>query len=377
MTSKYALSFIARIALAAISVLIVFSLASCKKKEVKKQGEKLVNVEAKAAEKKTVRPFIKSVGTLNPYESVIISAEVEGVLKSVNAEEGTRIAKGNVIASIDDTDYSLEVKRSGAALRQAEATLENTKLEFGRKHSLFKEELITRQQFDDVATRLSLAEAELDRAKATLSLAKQKLARTKVVSPINGVIKEKKVAAGDFVRNGSNLFAAIQPEPLKLNFSVPEKETGRLKAGQDVIFTVDAMPDKEFHAKVKTVYPSADERTRTLQVEALVGAGNNTLKPGMFASVILYTAQHKDAVLVPIISLLYEGSNIRLFVIENGVAKERTVKIGHKYGEFMEIIEGVGEGEHVVIAGQQGLFNEAKVNIAGQEKGKGDTNVAR
>jgi membrane fusion protein (multidrug efflux system) len=377
MTYKYALSFIAKTAVAALSVLIVFSLASCKKKEVKNQGEKLINVQVQAAQKKSVRPFIKSVGTLNPFESVIISAEVEGVLKYVNADEGTKISKGTTLASIDDTDYFFEVRRSEAALRQAEATLENTKLEFGRKYSLFKEELITRQQFDDVATRLSLAEAELDRAKATLSLARQKLAKTKIVSPINGVIKEKKVSAGDFVRNGSNLFVAIQPEPLKLNFSVPEKEVVRLKAGQDVAFGVDAVPEKEFHAKVKTVYPSSDERTRTLQVEALTSIGNNVLKPGMFASVLLYTSQPRDAVVVPITTLLYEGSSIRLFVIESGIAKERAVKVGQKYGEFMEIVEGVKEGESVVLAGQQGLFNNAKVNITGLEKGKGASNVAR
>ena len=119
----------------------LLSFTACKKKETKSGEEKVFNVQVKDIVKKPLKPFIESIGTLNPFEEVTISAEVEGVLRSVKVDEGTQVSKGMLLAAIDDSDYGLEVKRAEAALRQAEATLENTKLEFKRKDALYKEEL--------------------------------------------------------------------------------------------------------------------------------------------------------------------------------------------------------------------------------------------
>ncbi|MCX5812382.1 MAG: efflux RND transporter periplasmic adaptor subunit [Proteobacteria bacterium] len=346
-----------------LTVYSVLSLTGCSKKETK-TTEKTFNVQIQTVEKRQLRPFIEATGTLTPFEEVFISAEVEGVLKSVKVDEGTAVSKGMLLAVIDDTDYSHEVKKDEALLKQVEATLANTKLEFKRKEALFKEELVTQQQFDDVSTRLSLADAEIDRAKASLSLARQKLNKTKIYSPLACVVKEKKVSVGDFVKNGTQLFVIIQSNPLKLHFAVPEKDVSRLKTGQDVMLKVDAFPDRDFKGKVNIVYPSLEEKTRTLQIEALVPNSDGILKPGFFAKVILYTGGEKATVVVPVTSLLYEAEKVRVFVVEgDDRAKERLVKIGSKYGETMEIIEGVKEGESVVVAGQQALSEGARVAV--------------
>lgn len=352
-----------KIILLTASILIVMAPA-CKKKETKKTEERSVNVRVQSVEEKALRPFVETIGTLNPNEEVIVSAEVDGILKDVRVDEGTVVSKGMLLSVIDDTDYSLEVKRAEAALRQAQATFENTKLEFGRKQSLYKEQLVTQQQFDDVSTRLSLAEADVERAKAALSLAKQKLIKTRIYSPLSGYIKEKKVSAGDYVRNGTNLFVIIQNNPLKLNFTVTEKDAGKLRRGQDLTFRVDAFPGREFKGKVSIIYPSLEERTRTLLIEAQVPNPAGILKPGLFAHVVLYTGAERNTVLVPIISLLYEGETIKVFVVEGDRVKERVVKAGQKYGEMMEIIEGVKKEELVVVAGQQNLSEGVKVNVA-------------
>jgi membrane fusion protein (multidrug efflux system) len=284
-------------------------------------------------------------------------------MRSVKVEEGTQVSKGMLLAAIDDTDYGLEVKRAEAALRQTEATLENTRLEFKRKDALHREELVTKQQYDDVVTRLSLAEAEVDRAKAFLSLARLKLLKTKITSPIACVVKEKRVSVGDFVKNGTPLFVIIQPNPLKLRFTVPEKDVGRLKINQEVVLTVDGFAGREFKGKVNIVFPNVEEKTRTLQVEALIPNSDGVLKPGLFAKVILYTAGERDTFVVPITALLYEAETVKVFIIEGDRAKERKVKLGSKYGEMMEIVEGVKEGEKVVATGQQNLSAGAKVSI--------------
>lgn len=338
-------------------------LGACKKKETKVTGEKGINVRVQAAEKRSLRPFSETIGTLNPYDEVIVSAEVDGILKDVRVDEGTVVSKGTVLATIDDTDYNLEVKRADAALRQADATLSNTRLEYQRKEALYKEQLVTQQQFDDVSTRISLAEADVEKAKATLSLAREKLRKTKVYSPLPGLVKEKKVSTGDYVKSSTNLFVIIQNNPIKLNFTVTEREVGKVKKGQDVTFRVDAFPDKEFKGKVNIIYPGLEEKTRTLEVEALVPNSNGILRPGLFAHVTLYTGVAKDTIVVPVTSLLYEAEKVKIFVIEGDKSKEKEVRLGSKYGEMMEISEGLREGEAVVVVGQQNLSEGTKVNI--------------
>jgi RND family efflux transporter MFP subunit len=365
-----------------ILLLLIFILltpinSGCKKKEVKAPPEKMINIQVLPAEKRSLRPFIETIGSLNPYEEVVVSAEVDGTLKNVKVDEGSVVSKGEVIATIDDTDYSLEVKRAEASLRQAESTLSNTQLEYKRKEPLYKEELVTKQQFDDVSTRLSLAEADVDRAKASLALAKQRLSKTGIISPLSGVVKEKKIERGNYVKNGTPLFTIIQTNPLKLNFTVTEKDVGKLKLGQDVLLRVDALPEKEFQGKLSIIYPSLDEKTRTLQIEAQIPNTKGLLKPGLFAHIMLYTGSERDTIIVPITALLYEADKIKIFIIEGDRAKERPVRIGQKYRlqsgvgsqesgvkEYTEIIEGVKAGEQVVIVGQQNLFEGAKVNVA-------------
>lgn len=345
------------------SLQALLSLTGCREKASATATEKTFNVQIRTVETTPLRPFIESTGTLFPDEEIFISAEIEGIVKNVYVDEGAVVTKGTLIATIDDTDYINEARRDEAFLRQTEATHENTKLEFKRKEALYREELVTQQQFDDVSMRLALTEAERERVRAMLAIAKQKVAKTRIHAPISGVIREKKVSAGDFVKNGNQLFVLIKPNPIKLQFAVPEKDLGKLKKNQDVTLKVDAFPDREFKGRVTIVYPSLEEKTRTLLVEAQVPNGDGMLKPGLFAKVMLYTGMEQDTTVIPVTTLLYEADKVKVFIIDGDRARLRYINIGSKYGELMEIIEGVTTGEKIVTAGQQNLSDGARVSI--------------
>jgi len=342
----------------------IFMSSGCGKQEAKVHEEKVVNIKVGAVEQKSLRPYVETIGTLKPFEEVIISSEVDGIVKNLRVSEGSPVSKGMTLVEINETDYRLEVNRAEAALRQAEASLANAKLEYERKAALYKEELVTKQQFDDISARQALAEGELDRARASLSLAKEKLLKTKIYSPLQGAVREKKVTTGDYVKNGSQLLWIVKADPIKLQFTVPEKEVGKLRKDQDVMFKVDSFPDFEFKGRVNAIYPSLEERTRTLQVEALVPNHDAKLKPGLFAKVTLYTGQTRDIIVVPITAVLYEDSRVKVFVAEGDRAKERPVKIGSKYGEHVEILEGLQKDETVVVVGQNNLAEGVKINVA-------------
>jgi len=346
-----------------LTVLIVFSVAACQK-EKKMERETAVNVRVAAVQEKNVRPFIEATGTLKADEEVIISSEVDGIVKHIRVEEGSAVSEGTLLIEVNQTDYLLDKQRSEAAVKQAEANLANVRSEFQRKESLYKEELVTRQQFDDISTRVILAEAEWARAKSILETSSERLSRTKIYSPLRAMVKEKRVSVGDYVRNGSPLFQLIKVDPLKLIFPISEKEIARIKTGQEVDFTVDSFPDQTFKGRVSLLYPHVDERTRTLQVEATVPNTGRLLKPGLFVKATVYTGASHDVVVAPLTSLLYDNSTISLFVVEGNVAHARTVKTGNKYGEDIEITEGLKAQEQIVVIGQNNLSEGVKVNVA-------------
>jgi membrane fusion protein, multidrug efflux system len=346
-----------------IIALISTPLISCKK-EKKVEKENLVNVRVLPAAKKQVRPYIETTGTLKADEEVTVSSEVDGIVKNIKVEEGYPVGRGTLLAEINQIDYVLDERRADAALKQAQASLSNVKAEYQRKESLYKEELVTKQQFDDISTRVTLAEADVSRAKATLDTSRERLSRTKIYSQLNGMVKEKKVSVGDYVRNGSPLFQLIKVDPLKLNFTISEKDIAGLKTGQEVVFTVDSFPDKNFKGNVNLLYPHVEERTRTLQAEAIVPNASHLLKPGLFARLTVYTGAPRDAVVAPLTALIYDNSTISVFVVEGNIARARIVKTGGKYGENVEIVEGLKEKEQVVVVGQNNLSEGVKVNVA-------------
>ncbi|MFH1080140.1 MAG: efflux RND transporter periplasmic adaptor subunit [Pseudomonadota bacterium] len=345
-------------------VCLVLTFTGCFKKEEKAVKEKVVNVRTALVEKRSLKPFIESVGTLKPGDEVIISSQIDGILKELHVQEGSRVSKGMLLARIDDTDYRLELSRAEAAMRQMEASLSNMKVEFERKDALHKEGLVSRQQYDDVVTRRLLAEGEVDRAKGALDLAREKLTKTKIYAPMIGAVKEKKVTVGDYIRNGTPLLYLTLNNPIKLSFTVAEKDVARLRPGQECLFKLDAFPGREFNGKLNVIYPNLEERTRSLQVEALVPNPRMLLKPGLFARVTLYTGAVVDKAIVPITALLYENNKVKTFVVEGGKVKERFVRIGGKYGEYMEIVEGLNGGEQLVVVGQNNLAEGVKVNVA-------------
>jgi len=342
----------------------VIGEVGCKKQEQQVQKEVVVNVRVWMAEKRSLQPFVESVGTLKAYEEVIVSSELEGILKSIRVEEGSPVTQGQLIAEIKEIDYRLDEERAKAALKQAEASLAYAKQEYQRKEALYLKELVAKQQFDDVLARLVLSQGDVDRAKVGLDLAQEKLAKANIYAPMGGTVKEKRVTAGEYIRNGTFLVSIIRTDMLKLSFTVTEKDVGSLQVGQDVAFTVDAFPGREFRGRLKTIYPSLEERTRSLQLEAVLTNSDQSLKPGLFARVTLYTGPARGTVVAPITALLYDNATTKLFVVEGDRAKEREVKLGRKYGEFMEITEGLKEREVVVTVGQNNLMEGVLVNVA-------------
>lgn len=344
-------------------VLAAAACLSCTKKAEEENTEKTVNVRTVTVARETVRPYIEAVGSLEPDKEVVVSSEVEGVIREMLVDEGDRVSRGMVLARVSDTDYLLGVRAAEAAWKQARANLENARTVFSRMEALYQEKVVSKQEYDNAVTRLDVAGQDADRASAALSLSRERLAKTVIRSPMDGAVKTKTATAGDFIGAGRPLMRVISIDPAKLGFSVAEKDIGALKSGQEVVFVVDPYPSREFSGTLTTIYPSLDERSRTLKAEASVPNRTGELKPGIFARVRVYTGEPRQAITIPITSILYEGTKTRIFVAENDTARERVVSIGGKYGEMMEVLDGLQEKERLVVVGQNTLTDGVKIRV--------------
>lgn len=351
-----------------VTVMVFFILYAacgygCSRQKQEEKSEKIINVKVIEVKKENVRPYIETVGGLEPEDEVIVSSEVDGVLREILVSEGDRVTRGMVLARVNDTDYRLGVQAAQAALKMAIANLDNAGIVFKRMEALHQGKVVSQQEYDNSATRLDVARQDVERASAALSLAREKLDKTVIRSPLSGVVKAKTATAGDFIGAGRPVMRVISVDPVKLRFSVAEKDIGVLRTGQEVVFSVDPYPRREFGGTLKTIFPSLDERSRMLTAEAEVPNRSGELKPGMFAKVKVYTGEPKQAVVVPITSILYEGTRTRVFVEENETAHERPVKLGGKYGETMEVLEGLQERELLVVVGQNTLTDGVKIRV--------------
>lgn len=348
--------------------LVIFSSTAlftpgCSKKNQEANTEKIINVKVIPTAKQKIKPYIEATGTLQPWDEAVISPEVDGMLKEIPVEEGFPVTRGMMLVRINDIDYRLAVQSAEAALGQARATYANAKTVYDRMEALYRKEGVSKQEYDNAVTRLDMAGQDVARSEASLALARERLGRVVIRSPLNGMVKFKGVTTGMFAKAGSPIMSIIQIDPVFCTFSVTEKDTGSLKQGQEVVFTVDAYPKREFKGEVNIIYPNVDEHSRMLKVQAVIPNKSLELKPGFFARVKVYTGGEKEAVLIPITAVLYEGTKARVFLNEGGKARERYLKLGSTYGEMMEIAEGLQAGEQLVVVGQNMLTDGVGVRV--------------
>jgi membrane fusion protein (multidrug efflux system) len=209
-------------------------------------------------------------------------------------------------------------------------------------------------------------EARLDLAKAELNLARQNLLDHRILSPIEGVVNLKIASLGEHVNVApkDEILKIVQMDPLELEFYVPENWAGKIHLGSKIHFTLKAFSEEKFTATLQFISPTADPATRNVKVKAMVRNPHYRLKPGFFAEVTAHTGTNPKALAIPESALFSQGGRFFAFVVQNGVARRKEVETGHRFEGKVEIVKGIGEGEHVVTVGHEQLSEGTKVRIS-------------
>jgi RND family efflux transporter MFP subunit len=339
-----------------------------------------------AREESVPRAVIAS-GTLAAEDQVVLGVKVAGRLAELAVDLGTRVRKGQVVARIDPGDYRLRVEQAEAALqqararlglhpdgtddrvdpeqtalvRQARAVLDEARLTRERSERLIQQELIARSQVDTAIAALQVAEgryqdaveevrtrqAVLAQRRSELALARQQLADTALVSPIDGAVSQRQASVGEFLASGAPVATLVRLHPLRLRVAVPEREAASVRVGQPVTLTVEGDPT-EYGGRVARLSPAIQEQNRTLMIEAEIPNEKGLLRPGSFARASIVTQAAQPVVMVPATSIVTFAGIEKVMTVKDGKSVERRVQTGRREGGRVEIVSGLGAGELVV-----------------------------
>lgn len=252
--------------------------------DVKKGLAEVAGVSEEQAEDSSV---LRESGELvSPVQSEI-SAKIPGRVGEVFVDEGARVRKGQPLLSIESDYLKIEVDRAEAALARAKAAEGEARRDFERKEGLLAKGSVSQAIYDRTRATLDQAEATRAEAEAALALAKQRLADAVMVSPIDGIVAERKTEVGERLGEATVAFVLVQMSPLKVRFRLPERYLAQVERGQVVRARVDPYPDEVFEGKVTVVVRAVDPTTRTFVVEAEIPNRDERLKPGLFTRVEL------------------------------------------------------------------------------------------
>ena len=304
------------------------------------------------AEKKNLTESLNMVGTITANDDVNIISEAAGKITGVFTKVGDYKQAGSVLFQVDD-----ELKK--AALMSAEANYEKAKKDYERFQTLYQQKSVTDSQLDQAKLGAAMAEAQY-------IVAKRQLNDTQIKTPISGYITARYVDLGSMVQGAPQATMVaniVDISKLKVKLNLAESDAFLTKAGDAVSVTVDVYPGVTFKGRVESVSSKGDE-AHTYPVEISINNESaHPLKAGMFARVEFTSLKNRETIVIPRDALVGSVKEPQVFVVENGIAKLRNLTVGSESGIFVQVLQGLMEGETIVVNGQNNLVDNLKVEI--------------
>ncbi|HRI85738.1 MAG TPA: efflux RND transporter periplasmic adaptor subunit [Ignavibacteria bacterium] len=295
------------------------------------------------------RETYKVVGTVKPYQTAKISSEEGGLITYMPFDKGSRVGRGQTLVRLKkDTDF--------ASFEQAETQYELAKSNFERTEKLYNESVSTEQDYTNAKFQLELAEK-------TLNLIETRLSKSYVTSPISGIVDEKYMSRGEVCGPGTPILNIVDVSRVKISAGIPERYLSEIKKGSQVKITFDVYPGEEFTGTVNYISPTLSVQNRTFEIEMVLPNKGGRLKPEMSANIIIEKSVIVDAIVLPQDLLIDFGSEKFVYVLENGVARKRSVLIGGRDNNNVQIISGLNKGEILIKEGFQSVADGDKVEI--------------
>ena len=334
-----------------VLLFLVLSLTACNEKPdpIKRSPAALPAVEVAIVAIESLNHNITVTGTLEPRRTVRFYNQAEGLLLELPFHEGDKVNKGDLLARLDDTIIKAEYNK-------AEATLKQSRIDYGRLEKLAPTNLTSKELLTRAKTKKTLDEAEYN-------LQKKRLSYTLIKAPWTGIISERLVEPGDVLPLHTHFMSLIDTSSLIVKISLSELYLSKIKPDDTIQFTVDALGKKSWSGKVTRIYPIIDAQTRKGVIEVDLSPVPQGAKPGQLTRINITTPEEQILV-IPISAIRYDQQGAYVFVVneENKIQRSNIVT-GRKYPQKMEILAGLTPGQKIVKKGLFGLRSGKKVKI--------------
>lgn len=308
-----------------------------------------VPVEVAAVTTGAIASYISATANLVAEDEVKVLAEAEGRVVRLDVEEGDIVAKGQVLAVLDQDEARIALSKVELKAANAEAAL-------SRARDSFDQGLISSEAYDTLKMDCEVARQEVAEAE-------WRLAKTVIRAPFSGCVTERFITVGQHLRPGDELFTVTDYDPLVARIYLPERDVVELAVGRSVRIIPAADPSLELSGRIRRIAPVVDTATGTVKVTVEAVDPPAAVRPGAFVSIGIIRERHEGAVLLPRESVIRELRAAHVFVANDGIAVKRAVTLGIEEDDVVEVLTGVGAGEQVVVAGQGGLDDGQRIKV--------------
>jgi len=364
----------------AVAVLLAVLLAACTDSQSGKEGEGEASpVEVMVAKRQSVNRSLSYDGDVQGELEIQVFSRVPDRIEKLFVNVGDRVKQGQLIARIRATAIEQVVRQAEAGLVAARAQEANVRLEYDRSQRLFAENALSQQQLDAIKTQFEAVTAQREQAEAVLKSAMSQVTDAQITAPITGIVATRNYEEGDMASPAQPLCAIVQMNRVRVTFDVAESDIGSLRVGQDAEVRVKSYPERIFKGRVSEISPVLNRMTRMAPVEVMLDNPGHVLKPGMFARVEIRIGTIPNVIVLPRYatiehtSLTQQGTyevvvkNYVAYVVKGDRAEERKLDVAYLNHEIAAVVSGVSEGEQVVIVGQYGLRDSARVSVSGSK----------
>lgn len=317
-------------------------------KEKGGKGKKAMTVSGMVVQPQTFENNLSLSGAIQANEQVEIRSEVSGIVESINFQEGSNVAKGQVLFKVNDIELRAQL---GQAKTKEALAKENER----RAQLLLQKEAISQEEYD-------IAKADFKSAQAQSQLIGAQIGKTAVRAPFSGKIGLRNISPGTYITPSVLVANLVNTGKLKITFSIPEKYAAEIKMNTELNFTA-ANSTQKYKAKIYAIEPSIEAATRTLQIRAIAENNDGKLFPGTFANVELPLQTIKDAILVPTEAIVPVQNGKKVFVSDRGKAKEVLVETATRTDASILVLSGLKAGDTLITSGVMALKADAPVKV--------------
>ncbi len=319
-------------------VLTYYLIGFANKHKRPKNNSKFALVHLTQVHQRSVPIQQTTTGTIEAIQQTELRPQISGYVKALHFEEGSYVKEGAVLVELDNAQQKQN-------LLSAKVQTNLTKSTYSRYSKLQKRHMISPQVLDQYR-------ADYEKAKAAEKASQAALDEMTLSAPISGFIGAKSITKGDFVSSGMSLLKIVNTNTLKIRYALPSRYVSMLKVGQSVRLTGDFMPGKVFYAKVSYIAPDIDEDTQTIEIHAIFNNQKHVLTPGQSLDVTQRLGVRKDAVLIPVDSVITNVSGNVIYTVKGNKVVAKPVVVGEHYGNDVVILRGLNAKDKVVTKGQ-------------------------